>query len=595
VGDVQQQLDRISQQQPIPPQLRGLYAQQIFNQLVFNRMLEVEASQLGMTVSNQELAREIQQILPQAFPNGRWVGAEPYAAMVQQQLGLSVPDFEDQLRQGILQQKFRQLVTAGISVTGEEVHEEFLRRNEKVKIDYAEIDPEALAAKMHPATSDLEAWYKAHKQEYQVPEQRSASYLLVDRSLLQKNTTIPDAELEAYYTKHLALYHVPDRVHVEHILFMTIGKTSAEIAEIKKKAEKVLEMVKHGGNFAKLAKQYSEDPGSKDKGGDLGWILKGQTVPQFQKVAFSLPVGQVSGLVQTQYGFHIIKVLGKEVAHTKSFAEVRPQILQDLVADHVQQEAEQISDKMANIVRTSNRQTIAGLETSLESTFGPQIKASLVTGQTPLVTVTEPVPGLGNSNDVRDAMFGQSIGQMSLPIRTQKGDLVLTVDKVVPTHQGSFTEVESRVESDYLKAKTAEVARSDAEQLVASLGKGEKLAQAAKPFGLDVVSTDFARNGNVGGVPASRFLAAFSAPVGKVEGPIQVGTKWFVYTVTAHEEPSEADFARQSGTIRQELLSTAQDNAFEAFRRALESQMKKQGKLTISTENLKQITNPNQG
>lgn len=594
-GDVQQQLDRISQQQPIPAQLRGFYAQQIFNQLVLNRMLQVEASRLGLSVSNEELAEEIRQILPQAFPNGRWVGGQAYANMVQQQLGLTVPSFEDQLRQSILQQKFRQLVTSGISVTSEEVHDEFLRRNEKVKIDYAEIDPAALAAKQHPAKSELEAWYNAHKRDYQVPEQRSANYLLLDQSLLQKNTKIPDAELEAYYTKHLTLYHVPDRVHVEHILFMTIGKTSAEITEIRKKAEKVLQMVKHGGNFAKLAKQYSEDPGSKNKGGDLGWILKGQTVPQFQKVAFSLPVGHVSDLVQTQYGFHIIKVLGREMAHTKSFAQVRPQILADLLADKVQQVSEQVSDKMADMVRTSNRQTIAGVETALETTFGPQIKASLVTGQTPLLTVTEPIPGLGGaSSDVRDAIFGQSIGQMSLPIQTKKGYLILTVNKVVPTHQGSFTEVESRVESDYLKATTAKLARTEAAALTARLKKGEKFAQAAKPLGLDVVSTDFSRSGNVGGVSASKFLAAFSAPVGKVEGPMLVGTKWFVYTVTAHEEPSETDFTRQSGTIRQELLSTARNNAFEAFRRALESQMKKQGQLTISAQNLKQLTNPNQ-
>ncbi len=376
-GDVQRQLDQISQRQPIPQQLRGFYAKQIFDQLVFTRMLEVEATRLGINVTDQELADQIHQILPQAFPQGKWVGAQAYSDMVQQQFGLTVPDFEEQLRQGILQQKFQRLVTAGITVSPEEVHQEFLRRSEKVKIDYALVDPAALASKIQPAQSDLEAWYNAHKSEYQVPEQRSASYLMLDLGLLQKNTTIPDAELQAYYTKHIDLYQVPDRVHVEHILFMTVGKTSAEIAEIKKKAEKVLDLVKHGGDFAKLAKQYSEDPGSKDKGGDLGWILKGQTVPEFQQVAFSLPVGQVSGLVQTQYGFHIIKVLGKETAHTKSFDEVKPQILQSMLADRVQQESEQISDKMADIVRNSSRQSLAAVEAAL----GPQVKPSLATGQ----------------------------------------------------------------------------------------------------------------------------------------------------------------------------------------------------------------------
>jgi peptidyl-prolyl cis-trans isomerase D len=594
VGDVQRQLDLISQRQPIPQQLRGFYARQIFDQLVFTHLLELEASRLGIEVSNQELADQIRQILPQAFPKGQWVGGEAYSAMVQQQFGLTVPDFEEQLRQSILTQKFRQLVTAGVTVSPQEVHQEFLRRSEKVKIDYAMVDPAALAAKIHPAPSDLEAWYNAHKSEYQVPEQRSASYLLLDSDLLAKNTAIPDAELQAYYNKHIDLYQVPDRVHVEHILFMTVGKTSAEIAEIKKQAEKVLGLVKHGGDFAKLAKQYSEDPGSKDKGGDLGWILKGQTVPEFQQVAFSLPIGQVSDLVQTQYGFHIIKVLGKETAHTKSFDEVKPQILQSMLADRVQQESEQISDKMADIVRNSSRQTIAAVESALETAFGQQLKASLTTGQTPLVSVTQPVPDLGSSSDIRDAMFGQSMGQLSLPIRTPRGYVILSVNKVVPTHQGTLTEVQDRVQGDYIKAKSAELARSDADQLAAALKKGEKLAEAAKALDLDVVSADFSRTGNVAGVPARQFLSAFSAPVGQAEGPTQVGTKWIVYTVTDHEEPSEADFARQRDSIEQELESDARDNAFEAFRHALENQMKSQGKLTISAENLKRLTNPSQ-
>jgi peptidyl-prolyl cis-trans isomerase D len=591
VGDVQRQLDLISQRQPIPQQLRGFYAKQIFDQLVFNRMLEVEASRLGLTVTDQELADRIHQILPQAFPNGKWVGADAYSNLVQGQLGLTVSDFEEQLRQSILQEKFQEMVTAGIAVSSQEVRQEFLRRNEKVKIDYAMIDPAALAAKIKPAQSDLEAWYNDHKSEYQVPEQRSADYLLLDFSLLQKNTTIPDADLENYYQTHIQLYQVPDRVHAEHILFMTVGKTSAEVAEIKTQAEKVLEMVKKGGDFSKLAKQYSEDPGSKDKGGDLGWILKGQTVPEFQQVAFSLPIGQVSGLVQTQYGFHIIKVLGKETAHTKSFDEVKPTILANMLADRVQQESEQISDKMADIVRNSSRQTLAAVEAAL----GPQVKPSLTIGQTPLMSVTQAIiPVLGNSNDIRDAIFSQGIGQVSMPIRTQQGYAIVSVNKIVPTHQGAFTEVQERVQADFVKAKSAELARSTADQLAASLKKGQTLAQAAKALDLDVVSTDFSRTGNIAGVSARQFLAAFTAPVGQVEGPQQIGTKWIVYAVTDHEEPSEADFDRQRDSIQQELLSDARDNAFDAFRKALEDQMKSQGKLTISAENLKRLTNPSQ-
>ncbi len=590
VADVQRQLNQISQQQPIPDQMRGFYAQQIFDRMVFNRLLEVEAARLGIGVSDAELAQQIRAILPQAFPNGKWVGTEQYAALVQQGFGLSVADFEDDLRQSILQQKFQQLVTAGITVSPEAVRQEFQRRNEKVKMDYVSVDPSALAAKLQPADSDLEAWYRAHESQYQVPEERSADYLLLDLDLLRKNTTIPQDQLLADYNQNINQYKVPDRVHVEHILFMTIGKTDAEIAEIKKKAQSVLDQLQHGADFSKLAKQYSEDPGSKDKGGDLGWIVRQQTVPAFEKVAFSLPVGQMSGLVQTQYGFHIIKVLGKETAHTKSFTDVKDQILQTLLTDKVQSELEAISAQMASVVRSSNRQSLAAVEAAL----GPQVQPDLVTGQTPLVSVTAPMGDLGANQDVRNAVFGQSVGQLSLPIRTSRGELILAVNKIIPAHQGAFAEVKDRVEKDYLAAKTADLARSEAGEVAARLRQGQKLDAVAKSLGLSVQTGDFSRLTTVAGAPARQFLAAFSAPVGAVEGPQLAGKTWIVYTITAHEEPSDADFARQRDSIRQELLGDEQTSAFDAFRRALEDQMKRDGQLTISEQNLKSLTNPSQ-
>jgi peptidyl-prolyl cis-trans isomerase D len=589
-SDVQQQLDLLSQRQQIPQQMRGFYAQQIFDQLLLSRMLDVEAARLGLRVTDQELAHQIQLILPQAFPNGKWVGGQAYSAMVQQELGMTVPDFEDQLRQSILQQKFRDLVTADVTVSSRDVREEFLRRNEKVKIDYALVRPSDLTAKIKPSQSDLEAWYNAHKSQYQVPEKRAANYVMLDLSLLQKNTTIPNAELLAYYNKNIDEYKVPDRVNVQHILFMTIGKTTAEIADIKKKAEMVLEKIQHGADFSKMAKEYSQDPGSKDKGGKLGWILKGQTVPQFQKVAFSLPVGKVSGLVRTQYGFHIIKVLGKETAHTKSFAEVHDQILQAMLTAEVAREERQIFDRMASIVRNSSRQSLSEVVASL----GPQVKPDLVIGQIAPVSVTDTIPGMGDSTAVRDTLFSQGIGQLSLPIQTPRGDLILDVSQIVPTHQGTLAEVQTQVTSDYVAAESAKLAQNEAATLAASVKQGKKLDQAAKALGLTAQSADFSRTGNVSGLPAAQLLKAFHAPVGQAEGPQKIGNDWIVYTVSAHEEPSDADFERQKSTIEQELLSDAKDNAFEAFRRALEQRMKREGKLTINEANLKQLTNPSQ-
>src|SRR4029077_18074029 len=125
-----------------------------------------------------------------------------------------------------------------------------------------------------------------------------------DRKSTRLNIQVSDDQLKVQYQNNIQQYQVPNRVHVEHILFMTVGKTYAEVEEIKKNAEDVLKQAKKVAKFEDLAKKYSEDPGSKEKGGDLGWITQGQTVPEFEKTAFGLSPGQVSDLVKTQYGFH---------------------------------------------------------------------------------------------------------------------------------------------------------------------------------------------------------------------------------------------------------------------------------------------------
>src|SRR6202034_1600886 len=196
--------------------------------------------------------------------------------------------------------------------------------------------------------ADLASYFAKNSAKYQMPERRSARYALLDLSKLRASTQVSDDTLRAYYNEHIDDYKVENRAHVEHILFKTIGKTDAEIAEIRQKAEDVLKQAKRGANFEDLAKKYSEDDATKPKGGDLGWIVEGQTVPEVQQAAFTLPKGSISDLVKTQYGFHIIKVLDHEQAHTKSFDEVRSTIEPTVLDEKVNAEANDISEKIAS-------------------------------------------------------------------------------------------------------------------------------------------------------------------------------------------------------------------------------------------------------
>src|SRR5467141_3354059 len=414
VQDVRQQLGQLEQRNPNMKPLEALYAQQILKQLVFQKEIEYEAKRLGITVSDQERADRIRQFLPTAFNGGTFVGRDRYAAEVQTRFQLPVAEFEELIRQGLLEEKFWKLVTDGISVGPAELQDEFRNKNEKVKLDYALIKPEELEAKIAPDEGEIKAYFEKSKSKYQVPEKRVVRYGLVDANQIRQNLQISDDPLKVQYQKNIQQYQVPNRVHAQHILLMTVGKTDAEVEEIRKKAEDILNQLKKGAKFEDLAKKYSEDPGTKNKGGDLGWLVQGQTVPEFEKVAFSLQPGTVSDLVKTQYGFHIIKVLDKETAHTKPFEEVKDSLRAPLLLSQADKLASDNPDKLSAAIRQSNKISLDDL--------GKQYH--LTVNETRPISATDPLLELANSQEAKDAIFRLKPVELSLPVRTDRGYVV---------------------------------------------------------------------------------------------------------------------------------------------------------------------------
>ena len=433
-------------------------------------------------------------------------------------------------------------------------------------------------------TPKSEAAYEKNKATYQVPEKRVVRYAIVDVNQIRQNIHISDAQLEAQYKKNIQDYQVQNRVHVEHILLLTVGKTDAEVEEIKKKAQDILNQVKKGANFEDLAKKYSEDPGTKDKGGDLGWIVQGQTVPEFEKVAFSLPKGSISDLVKTQYGFHIIKIIDKETAHTKSFDEVKDSILTPLLLTESDKQASDIADKLSQAIRQSNKVSLDDLAKQYH----------LTVGETRPVSATDPLIELGNSPDVKlsDSIFRLRQGELSLPVHTDRGYIILDVSQILLAHQGSLEEVRDKVVADLKQQKASEEARSKAEELVKRVKAGEKFDAAAKALGLDAKTSDeFARAGSISNVASGKQLsAAFQLKTGDVAAPLNLGSNWLVYEVVDKQEPNPADFEKQKKDITDAVLQAKRSLAFEAFQTALEDRLKKEGKLQLMPDKLRSLT-----
>jgi peptidyl-prolyl cis-trans isomerase D len=578
VQEVRQQLDQIAQRNQVPKALEGLYAQQILQQLVFEKEIEYEAGRLGITVSDQERADRIRQFLPTAFNGATFVGIDQYTAQVQQRFQLTVPVFEELIRKGLLEEKFRKLVTDGISVGPAELQDEFRYKNQKVKLDYVVVKPDELEAKITPDEAEIRASYEKNKAKYQVPERRSVRYGLVDLNQIRHNVQISDEMLKLQYMANIQQYQVPNRVHVEHIVFMTVGKTDAEVDEIKKKAEDVLKQAKKGEKFEDLAKKYSEDK-AKDKGGDIGWILQGQALPEYEKAAFSLPAGSISDLIRTQIGLYIIKVLEKESAHTKPFEEVKESLRPDLLNNKAEKLANDTADQLSAAIRQSNK-------TSLDELVK---QYHLISGETRLVTATDPLLELGNSQDAKDEIFRLRAGELSLPVRTGRGYVVLSLKEKEAAHQGSLEEVRDRVITDLKREKSTELAKSRSEELARRVKAGEKFDAAAKALGLEPKTSDsIARNGSIPGAASGKQLgAAFNLKAGDVGAPLSLGQNWMVYRIVEKVEPNPADFETQKKQLTEEVLQSKRSLAFEAFRTALGDRLKQEGKLKLMPEKLK--------
>jgi peptidyl-prolyl cis-trans isomerase D len=582
ITDVQQQLQRIERGGQLPAAMAPLYAQQVLKQLVFQHALDLEADRLGLRVTDEDRRDRILQLVPTAFQGDTFVGMDQYAAAVQDRFQMGVPEFEELVRQSLVEQKFEQLVTDGVSVTPEEVKQEFRWKNEKIKIEYIVVKPDDLQGKIDASDADLAAYFDKNKSKYVVPEKRVVQYITLDPASLASRVSVSDDEQRAYYQSNLDKYHIDDRVHVAHILFKTVGKTDAEISEIEKTAETVDQKAKHGGDFAALAKQYSEDT-TKDAGGDLGWIVRGQTVPEFEQAAFTLPVGSISDLVRTQYGFHIIHVIERQMARTQSFDEVKADIAAALQTEKTQALADQLASQIAEDVRRSGRVPLA----DIAKKYGLTVQESQPLGP------NDTLPGI-NSPEAQQEILQESADDVSAPIHTDTGYVVLSVKQIEPSHPATLAEVHDTVLQDYRHDKAVDQAKQLADDIAQRSKSGQTLDAIAKSDDLQVKTSDpFARDGEIPDAgSAKQFGAAFDLPLNQTGDPVFLGANWIVYRVVEHDVPTQDDFTKQEQSITTDLLQSKREAAYDAFREALQKRLEDEGKIKYMPDNMKRLTTP---
>ena len=527
--------------------------QQVLTQMIDEQVALIEADRHGIRVSDEELAQQIFAI-PAFQENGRFIGEQRYEQLLQSQNPpLTKSQFEESLRRSLVLDKLRSAITSWIAVSDSEVENEFRRRNEKVKVQVVALTADKFRSQVTVTDAEIAPYFESHKADYRVGEQRKVKYLLLDREQARQTVAVPQADIQRYYNDNSQQYTTPERVRASHILLNTGGKDEAAV---RKQAEELLAKIKAGANFAELAKKYSEDPGSKEKGGDLDFFPRGQMVPEFEQAAFSLQPGQVSDLVKTQYGFHIIKVVEKQAGSTQTLDQVRAQIQQTLAAQIADRQITDRARQLAEKIKTADDLNKAAAENGLkveESGFFQR---------------TEPVPGLGSAPQVADAAFQLKDGAASEPLASTRGPVFITVSGKKDAYTPTLDEVKDRVREDLIRSKATELSRQRASAIAAQLKGAKDFAAAAKAQGFEAKDSQLvARDSALPdvGVNPEVDKVAFTLPTGGVSDPIQTNDATVIVRVAERDDvtPDEMKLGRER--FRAELLNERRGRFFASF------------------------------
>ena len=527
--------------------------QQILQQLVDEQASLIEANRHGIRVSDEELAQQIFAI-PALQENGRFIGEQRYEVALRSQVPpLTKSIFEENLRRNLVVEKLRTALTDWMTVSDAEVEREFTERNEKVKLQVVALTADTFRGQVTVTDADVASHFEGHKAKYRVGEQRKVKVLLLDRDQAQARLVLPAADAQRFYNDNLTQYQTPEQIRARHILLNTAGKDEAAV---RTQADALLQQLKAGADFAALATKFSEDEGSKVNGGDLDYFSRGRMVPEFETVAFALQPGQISEIVKSQFGFHIITVVDKKPAVTRAFDEVRPQIEDQLKRQRTdQQVAARATELASRIDDASDLDAVAR-------------DAGLTVVETDFFGREDPLPGIGAAPQAAAAAFQLADNQVSAPVPTPRGPVFVTVTAKRDPYIPELDQVKDRVREDVIRARATELSRQRATAIAATLRSAPNFAAAAKTQGLEAKDTEFiAREAPLPDIGVSPEVdkIVFGLSAGSVSDPITTNDATVIVRVVERDAVTPEELRQGRDAFRAQLLSERRGRFFAAY------------------------------
>ncbi len=551
------------------PELR----MQILEGLVRDRVLETAVQKLHLTVSGEQLGRHLQsmpELQQLRGPDGR-IDPVKYKALLQNQ-GWSPEAFEARLAQDLaLQQVLAGIEGGSLAPKGnaKAALDPLLQQRE---VQVQRFDAKDYLAKVSPTDAEIEAYYKANEAQFKAPEQATIDYVVLDVESLKKGISVSEDEVRKVYDTDPSLT-MPEERRASHILIKAEkGASEADRAKAKAKAEALLaEVKKNPAAFGDLAKKNSEDPGSKDQGGDLGFFARDAMVKPFSDAAFSMKPGDISGVVESDFGYHIIKLAEVRGGGKKPFESVKAGIEDELKKQAALRRYAEVAGDFSNTVyeQSDSLQPVID-KLKLEKRTATVQRMTAAQGEGPL-TSQKFIDAVFSADALRNKRNTDAVEVA--PNQLAAAHVV----KYTPAHTLPLAEVKDRVRERLVATQAAAQARKDGEARLAQLKQGGDTAGLAQPVTLSRVKPE--------GLPRQIVDAALRADASKLPAAVGVDLGDQGYAVVRVNKVEAPDNAGQEFKALESRYAQSWGNAeAQAYYNALKARYKAEIKPNAKSE-----------
>ncbi|MBI2207798.1 MAG: SurA N-terminal domain-containing protein [Candidatus Rokubacteria bacterium] len=512
--------------------------QQVVQDLVQEAVVVQRAKAEGLGVSDEELNAQIHQV--PGFHEGGRFSMKRYQEFLKRR-GLSAATFENEVRRELTRNKVESLVKNGVKVTDAEIERTYALQREQIRAAWALVEIQPILTASTAGDDEIQKYLKEHEDQFRQPERRRVQYVVINPRDFQK--PVGDADVEKYYTEHAAEFETPPTVRASHIL-ARVGETGGSEAEDKAKAKALdaIRRVKAGEDFAKVAKELSEDPATAPSGG-----------PEFEQAAFTLKKGEVTPEpIRSGFGFHAIKVTDTRSGGKQPLGEVAPTIKEKLATEASEAAAKARADEVKPALQ-------AAPDFMAEA---KKLGFTAVESRVPRV----PVPGMGGRGEsMEEAAFTLALGGVSTPLKTPIGFIVMKVVEHLAAAVPPLAEIREQVASAVKREKAEKVALERAKQLATQAKTGD-FAAAAKKAGAQTGETPrFSRAKPAEKLPGDAMLAALQTVANGVTEPVKTPQGVYVLKVLERAPADLTELDKERDKVRGELLVGKQSQAWESW------------------------------